>query len=219
MDFGEQKELLVEYVNDDSLDRWDDVTRGRYLNIWYQKMLNEYDWIFTQDIDSSILTTPNVAVYAKPTLVQKILGVYITVNGYRNKVSYINRKQRDSLPQGSTGIPRHYHLLGDNIFLYPTPDQPYYVTIEYSASIPNMVDESDEPIFDEAFHYLIPLGAAVSLKNTSGGSQINEGSALTQEYLAGMERMKNKLLPGEDDRPDGVINVIDINGRDMFGYT
>lgn len=219
MDFGEQKELLIEYVNDDSLDRWDDVTRGRYLNIWYQKMLNEQDWIFTQDIDSSILTTPNVNVYAKPVLIQKILGVYITVGGYRNKVSYINRKQRDSIAWSGTGLPQHYFLQGDNIFLYPTPDQPYYVTIEYVASIPNMVDEDDEPIFDEAFHYLIPLGAAVSLKNTSGGSQINEGSALTQEYLAGMERMKNKLLPGEDDRPDGVQDVWGITGQDRFGYT
>lgn len=219
MDFGEQKELLIEYVNDDSLDRWDDVTRGRYLNIWYQKILNEQDWLFTQDIDSSILTTPNVNVYAKPVLVQKILGVYITINGYRNKVANINRKQRDSMSWNSTGLPQYYFLMGDNLFLYPTPDQPYYVSIEYSASIPDMVDESDEPIFDEAFHYLIPLGAAVSLKGTSGGSQINEGTALTQEYLAGMERMKNKLLPGEDDRPDGVIDVWDINGRDRFGYT
>lgn len=219
MDFGEQKELLIEYVNDDSLDRWDDITRGRYLNIWYQKILNEHDWIFTQDIDSSILTTANVAVYAKPTLVQKILGVYITLNGRRHKVGYINRKQRDSLPQGGTGFPCYYSLMGDNLFLHPTPDQPYYVTIEYVASIPDMVNESDEPIFDEAFHYLIPLGAAVSLKGTSGGSQINEGSALTQEYLAGMERMKNKLLPGEDDRPDGVQDVWDINSQDRFGYT
>lgn len=217
MDRAEQKELLIEYVNDDSLERWDESTRNRYLNIWYKKILNDADWIFLQDVDTSIVTTPGVNLYSKPVLIQKILGVYVTVGTSRFKLSQITRSNRDNLGSSTaTGRPTHYFLMGDRIFFYCVPDQAYNITIEYITAVTDMEDDTDEPIFDSDFHYLIPLGAASSLKKTSGGSQINEGADLIQEYLAGLDRMKQRLLPGADDRPLAFADVWDQN-VDEFG--
>lgn len=212
-------DLLEKYVNDDSLDRWDDDTRIRYLNIWYKKILTRAPWYFLITTDATITLTPGTSSYSKPFGLKKIKGVWLDVIKPENKLGAMTRKMRESIDTTLTGRPRYYYLQGSNIIIYPQPDASYNLKIEAVSQVPDMMAVSDEPIFDSDYHYLIPLGAAASLKKTSGGSQINEGDNLIQEYLAGLDRMMEELSPGEDDRPLAVQDVTGQYQQDNFSYT
>lgn len=219
MQLSQLRDLLTEYVNDDSTQRWTDATRNRYLNIWYKKILTEEPWYFLTATDTSITTSTSTSSYAKPSGMQKILGVWLGSVKPSNKLSEITRKEREVWDLTANARPQYYFLMGDNIYIYPLPDAAYNLTIEYIRQVPDMSSDSDTPAFDSDFHYLIPLGAAASLKKTSGGSQINEAEDLVQEYLAGLDRMRKQLGQGTDDRPLAVKNVWDLYQRDDFNYT
>lgn len=212
-------DLLEKYVNDDSLDRWDEDTRIRYLNIWYKKILTKAPWYFLIQTDTSVVISPSTSTYAKPFGFKKILGVWKGAVKPSNKLGSITRKEREAYDFTQSGVPTKYYLQGNSLIIYPLPDQTYTLTIEAIVQVPDLMAVSDEPVFDSDYHYLIALGAAASLKKTSGGSQINEGDNLVQEYLAGLDRMMDELGPGSDDRPIAVKNVWDQYQEDEFSYT
>ena len=219
MILSELLDLLEKYVNDDSLDRWDEDTRIRFLNIWYKKILNEENWYFLIATDTSITATPATSTYAKPALMQTIEGIWLDTIKPEFKLSEITRKERETRDWTQAGRPQHFFLQGSSINVLPIPDASYNLQIEYIPRIPDLIALTDTPVFDDDFHYLIPLGAAASLKKTSGGSQINEGDNLVQEYLAGMDRMKKQLGSGAEDRPLAVKNTWDLYQRDEFSNT
>lgn len=219
MQLSELRTLLTEYVNDDSTQRWDNTTRNRYLNIWYKKILTEEPWYFLTATDTSITVNNTTSSYAKPSAIQKIVGVWLGDVKPTNKLSEITRKERETADFTVPARPQHYFLMGQNIYIYPKPDASYNLTIEYIRQVPDMSSDSDTPVFDSDFHYLIPLGAAASLKKTSGGSQINEADDLVQEYLAGLDRMRKQLAQGTEDRPIAVKNTWDLYQRDDFSNT
>jgi len=213
MDLAVMRERLTDYLNDDSTQRWSEETRDAYINIAYKRFCNTDNWPFREALSTSITTVAGTQSYTLPQTINMPLGVWVTSIKEPNKLVPVTRKERDTFTFSGNGRPLFYFLFGpDSLQLYPTPDNAYPLLIEYQARIADLVLTTDEPIFDSDFHYLIPLLAASILKRTSGGSDDKEADGLYQEYLAGLEDAKFRMLPRELDRPKGVASLYDFGG-------
>lgn len=204
----------------DKQGRWTDDEKLWALNKSLQRALDYVEWPFLEATDTSITTSAGVFSYAKPTGIKKILGVWISPMTEQNKLSPINRKdreQRDYYAISST--PEHYFFLGDNIHILPVPNGAYSIIIEYLKVVPDMTSTGDTvfPSFPTQYQDdILVWGAAQYLKYSNGGSDISEGSAFDALFNRRLRTMAANLMPRENDRPL-VIRDVTTYYTDEYG--
>ncbi len=73
-----------------------------------------------------------------------------------NKIEPISPNQRD-LVNEIQGSPQFYSMAGNNILLWPLPDQVYEMHLEYAYQIVDMALDADEPDAPEQYHEYIAI--------------------------------------------------------------
>lgn len=204
----------------DKQGRWTDTEKLWAINKALQRALDYVSWPFLEATDTSITTSAGVFSYTKPTSIKKILGVWISPMAEQNKLSPIDRKDREQRDYYSnTGRPEHYFFFGDQLHILPVPDGNYQIIIEYLRFVPDMTSTSETVFAPFPAQYqddILIWGAAQYLKNSNGGSDISEGGAFDAQFNRRLRSMAANLLPQEDDRPL-VIRDVDAYYSDEYG--
>lgn len=220
MDLTTIRLRLSDYLNDDSTQRWSQTTRDAFINIAYHEICNADNWPFREALDTSITTVSGTQSYTTPTSINLPLGVWLTAVTQPNKLMFVTRKQRETMNFSGNGRPLYVFRFASSLYLYPTPDAAYPLVIEYQTKITDLSGDSDVPVFDADFHFLIPLLAASMLKKTSGGSDVDEARDLEEQAARGLADMKARLLPRDLDRKKQVVSLYDRgNYNETFNST
>jgi len=146
------------------------------LNRWYRIAAN---WIWdatgTWEYDDTSKTDLPVAtadlsqdkdVYELHQDTQRIIEVEIKDSGDWYDLDEIDKSQMDVAPSeyyDDNGTPVAYDTLADTIVLYPTPDETVSngLRVHVSREVDSLADSADVPGFNEQFHRILSLGAAL----------------------------------------------------------
>lgn len=157
-----------------------DLTRN--INSWYRQF-NSWIWqssgVWEYDdsnlTDLPIATTDLVAAqadYSLPTVAQKVTRCEVMdSNGDYIKITPIDQSQiGDAMTEfeETDGMPRYYDIIGNSLFLYPSPASTSVTTsnglkLWFSRDIHEFstTDTSTEPGFNSNFHRGLSIGAAL----------------------------------------------------------
>lgn len=211
MNRGQLRSLLETRIGDKT-NRWTPDQKNLELNIAYQRALDyaffalKKPWPFLEASTTLSFTAGNGTI-AKPTDVKQIKGIWLGANFYdainTNKLGYVATKDREQYFGGrSTGTPTNYFLYGSSIILFPVPQLSGTIYVEYIKSVANMTDDAHSPVegFPEEYHDIIVLGATEQLKDSNGGSDLNEGKNAQTKFNTRLQVMAEVLISRELDR-------------------
>ncbi|HKL12882.1 MAG TPA: hypothetical protein VJ907_04675 [Halanaerobiales bacterium] len=155
----------------------DDIERN--INRWYRKAVTWiWESISTWQYDDTNKSTLPIATtdmrddqedYSLPSGAQNLMKVEVkNKNGDWYELDPIDVSEVDSPSEyyDEKGTPQYYDLMGNSIILYPAPDENEVTTsqglkIHISRDVDALSDSTDVPGFDEQFHRILSLGAAL----------------------------------------------------------
>lgn len=156
------------------------------LNRWYRIAVN---WIWdstgTWEFDDSNKTDMPVAItdlskdketYKLPTDTQRIIAVEVKIDGTWQNLEPIDKSEMDQAPSefyDTNGSPEAYDAVSDTIELHPTPDETVTdgLKVHISREVDALSATDDEPGFNEQFHRILSLGAALDWTIAYGDNQ------------------------------------------------
>src|SRR5579885_49696 len=91
--------------------------------------------------------------------------------------------------QTEVGFAMHYRVFNNNLFLYPQPESPVTVRIDYRSVIADLVNDSDVPVFPAQYHsMLVEWALAHAYLDDGNDDQYNAHSAVFNDRLDQMRR-------------------------------
>lgn len=150
------------------------------------------------EVTATALTAVNQNRYPVPTNLIELDSLNITVNGNeytleRRDWSYINSIQVSA----STGIPTDYAIYRDELYLYPTSDAVYTLTMAYVKSLPVLSNDSDTNAWMTDAEILIRSKAKYNLYTN-----------LIRDYEAA------SIMRGEE--KEALINLLGLTARKII---
>jgi hypothetical protein len=183
--------------------RFDETQRTyikRSINHRYQMIWGAAPWAFKLPLTANVTVTTGSQSAPVATVsadVQRILQVWDTAG---NPLEYIDPIMHQNMFRASANAaPTHWSVAGGSefsIILGPTPNATVTYTCMYERKIARLVAsvvtsglmsaDADVPIFNDAFHYLLVVGAAAtSLKLENDAT----GQLLEEEFQIGLKAM------------------------------
>jgi hypothetical protein len=191
------------------------------MNRWYQKVSiriwkSAKDWEYDDSnaTDLPIATTTLVdgqQDYSLPTTALGINRIEVLDNiGNGVKLKPIDQFDLPNIAleeyMKSDGLPRHYDLIGNSVFLYPKPDSgsvtlvsglKIYLTREVSEFVSS--DTTKEPGFAEPFHGILSMGVSYDYLMKNGETQKSQTTRQENEQL--MQEMEDFYAGRHADMP------------------
>lgn len=180
-----------------------------HINDAYWDICSREDWPFLETSASVTLSTASVT---KPTRFNRMLALIIPSNGQvvePKPYSYILKNY--SLSTTATGCPRFYYFIGENLYVYPTPDTSYTATalyIQYPAELA-AADVEASILIPARHHRILTLGALVQLYTLD--DQLDIAAAMKQQYEDRIRMMRHDLWNKQIDRPDMIYPIYEEN--------
>jgi hypothetical protein len=184
--------------------RFDEAQRTylkRSINHRYQMIWGAAPWAYKLPITASVTVTSGSQIAPVASVasdVQRVLQVYDNSN---QPLEWVHPIQHQNMFRGSSNAaPTHWSVMGgleSSIQLGPTPNTTTTFTCMYERKIVRLVSgttvttglmsaDADVPIFNDAFHYLLVVGAmATSLKLENDST----GQLLEEEFQIGLKSM------------------------------
>jgi hypothetical protein len=136
------------------------------INDWQRRILTKPQFTrLLRDRQLTLTTTAAIHTYALASSVKRLNGLTDTTNDLplaRRDLAWL-RAQDPGLDH--SGIPVAYIFLGAStsgllqVQLWPTPDDAYAYTLDYTGQIADMTDDAEEPLLPEDFQHVLALGA------------------------------------------------------------
>ena len=96
----------------------------------------------SQDTRTTLTTSADNAYVSLPTDMRSIRNVKV-MNNPRVTLRYLSPLQvKKEYATTGTGLPRVYSVIGDNLFLAPTPDSILNIELTYKASVSSLSDSN-----------------------------------------------------------------------------
>ena len=96
----------------------------------------------SQDTRTTLTTSADNAYVSLPTDMRSIRNVKV-MNNPRVTLRYLSPLQvKKEYATTGTGLPRVYSVIGDNLFLAPTPDSTLNIELTYKASVSSLSDSN-----------------------------------------------------------------------------
>ena len=187
----ELSELLTEvrsYIAEPEAGFITDTEITRWLNLAQYDVVNK-----TECLESKITLSETGSEFALPSDCLKVK--WVLYNGdrltYIPFTEYLNVSSRTD-----TGVVSHYTLRRHNLYLCYASDTANEITVYY-VEIPDELSASDDIPFNEEdrlvpFHNLLVLYAAYRAKLKAREA---DAGSMAQEYSAGLQNMKEMLMP------------------------
>lgn len=108
---------------------------------------NLQPWSFRK-YTQKLRTKVDRALYVKPNgiIIKKTIDG-TTKYGVKYEKTFLDYQSDYELLEDKTGEPEAFYLQGDNLYLYPTPDDVYNIEIEYLL-LPYGLNKDDEQIYE-----------------------------------------------------------------------
>lgn len=104
----------------------------------------------------------------------------------------------DSLPD-SEGTPTDYVIIGEDLYLYPTPESVSLISLSYYRIPAEMSADGDEPEIPSDYHYLLPYWALY--RCFSRENDIEQATYWKNEWLTELEKLKGEQHYQGQDSP------------------
>ena len=107
---------------------------------------NKYNWSF-KEREKTFKTQIGKSSYKKPN--GQIKVKYISgekIYGIRYNKTYLDYISNPEILDNEKGVPTSFYLKNNKLYLYPTPDKVYDITVEYDL-IPYALNKDEEEIF------------------------------------------------------------------------
>ncbi len=165
----------------------------RAINNAYMTVQQELENFIDATNDNTTITTiAGVQEYTLPSLFLKLQS--ITFNG-----NALFRTERKKIIENgtitSTGSPIYYYIKGNEIWLYPTPQEAGTASIEYTALLPTITTSEDSQapeLLDQAIAY---KAVVILFKQVQ---KIQEAQVREQEYQQEINLARLSLLKDEN---------------------
>lgn len=171
---------------------WDNNTLDYFINRWYTKTQEDFQYSIPEcEWSTTITTTWWTQEYTKPSDFVRVIGFF------HNTVQLKKISKKDTLRYNSSNtIPSSFYLYGSNIGLYPTPDNTYSLDLLYAKKLPKLTSTQDS-LLDEDMEDLVVLWACY-LMFLSVEKQVKATMCLAQYNIA-KDSHFNKDLYDDDD--------------------
>lgn len=180
-----------------------------HINDAYWDICAREDWPF---LETSASVSISAAQITKPTRFNRMLTFMVPSNGYIiEPKSYTWILKNYNMSTSVTGPPRFYYFIGENLYVYPTPDTTYTSTchyIQYPAELSSSDIES-AILLPPRHHRILVLGALVQLYTLD--DQLDIAAAIKQQYEDRIRLMRHDLWTKQIDRPMIIESIYDEN--------
>lgn len=168
-------------------------TVDRAINSAYQTIQQELEnFIDTTNATQTISIIPWTAEYTLPSLFLKLQTVTY------NNIALFRTERKKIIENGtitSTGSPIYYYIKGNEIWLYPIPQEAGTISIEYTALLPTIttsIDSQAPELLDQAIAY---KAATILFKQVQ---KLQEAQVREQEYQNEINLARLSLLKDEN---------------------
>lgn len=121
---------------------WDNTVLEYYINRWYERVQQDFGYDIPECEDSITITTVWwTQEYSKPTDFVRIVGLFQDWYTLTRTT-----KQQVLINQASETKPSSYYVYGNNIGLYPTPDNVYSIDMLYKRKLPTITLSVDSEL-------------------------------------------------------------------------
>jgi hypothetical protein len=150
------------------------------------------NFIDTTNATQTITIIPWTAEYTLPSLFLKLQTVTF------NNIALFRTERKKIIENGtitSTGSPIYYYIKGNEIWLYPTPQEAGTASIEYTALLPTITTSEDSQapeLLDQAIAY---KAVVILFKQVQ---KIQEAQVREQEYQQEINLARLSLLKDEN---------------------
>jgi hypothetical protein len=178
----------------------------RYLNEWHRRILSKIASLRVET-NATISVVASTDEYTLSAGIGRIRSIRDATNGRvlrERSLEWI----RSQDPQATTeGTPAFYaHVTPRIIKLYPIPAANNTLYVDHDATIDDLDEDTDVPIIDEEFHYLLGLGIRINEYEKNSDSRLREsrvemsiGIADLKFFIAGrVSNMPNPARPRTD---------------------
>lgn len=140
----------------------------------------------------------------------------VEVMGANGKYYSLQLMSKDDLKnekwQETSGKPSHYYMVGRAVMLYPAPDTAQVtavaglrVTHDRKLDLFATTDTTQEPGFDEPYHWILVYGAAHEWAMTNGNQGVAELSMMKLGGFEGLSMLVKKHYSSRNDDDPAVI--------------
>jgi hypothetical protein len=185
--FKELQDDVLERINNNSNEAR--LRIRRFLNEWHRRILSEVGLGQLRDAETTLAVTNAADEYTLAAGIRKIRAIQNEADNTTLQERTLEWMRQVDPDDSMTGAPLYYAMRSDRkIKFKPYPDDNYTLTIDYEARIANMVDDDDEPLIPEDFHYLLVLGARANEYDKNEDSRLRATQA---ELAGGIARLKH----------------------------
>lgn len=149
-----------------------------YLNDAYMEVVAATPWLATREVDTTAAFTVGVNTAT-------ITGMWRveTVDDGDDYLSPVYGKR----PMDSSGAPRWFRMLGNTLYVYPTPDTNTTLNVSGWAAPALLVNGTDVPGLPPEHHNLLVLGALAGAYADDG--QPDQAGIFREAFVNGVQRM------------------------------
>jgi hypothetical protein len=183
----------------------------RAINQWQKRILRRPGFArLLRDRELSFTSAASTHTYSFPSSVERV--IHITDND-ANQIKLVRRDLawlRTHDPGLETlGAPECYIDRGRassgllQVQLWPTPQDAYTYTLDYTARITDMTEDAEEPLLPDDFHEILSLGAQYHEWKRADDSRKDEVRIDLEDGLKAMNRWIWDLADQTQERPAG----------------
>lgn len=181
---------------------WDNNTLDYYVNKWYERVQQDFQYALPANQTSTTLSTiAGTTEYSKPTGFKRLIGIFD--DSYKltkiEKTDFLMNRASESKPAS-------YYIFGSKIGLYPTPDSTYSLDLMYNKKLPELTATVDSEL-DEDYEDLVVLWACYLMLLSVEKSQ--KALLISNQY----KQQKDSLFGDMYDSDDMNFRVDRINER------
>lgn len=199
----------VDTMEDYGFDDLDRTTLARLLDDAHKELCLREPWPFREKQESITQAANDASVSTTLPLGQVLAFVNKTDNIVLEPMRNDSQLKDFLYDLDTIGSPTHYYFIGDDLFLWPTPEAAKQLRIRFLTNPSTLVETSaDTSILWPPRHDSVVLYAALSKAYYINDDP--QGAAMQQVMEARLQTARGDLWIKQYDRPDRVV-VLDDN--------
>lgn len=160
-------------------------------------------WNFLEDSDTITMAAGESAL-TMPTQFSKATSLVLPDVGRVRPMRRETVVQRYYNQMDTTGAPRYYYFIGDQLHVYPPPDSAYTAILDYIKWPPALVSSTNEdPLIPTRHRRVITVRALIAAYKMDDDPE--QALALKDEYDERYADMREDCLRSHYDEPDYIF--------------
>ena len=171
----------------------------QFINDANREVCNRYQWDFLQETTTfdTVASTNQYALSSIASDLQKLVSLRITSpTDSEQWLTPLTAEQFDRYnatpANDSEGVPTYYYLWENVVYVYPTPDDAYTISVRYIKT-PTTLESADQPDIPEEFQEVVMLGALYRAMQTN--DNFDQSVVIKSQFDTQVVDMVKRLMP------------------------